>query len=427
MKQQHEEAELEELAVETELAERREYGALHEAPIREKSSRAPSETAPSQSAPGQTDLVEPAADAEPQTHSEPQTMAELLADAEREFPKVRDGDVVDARVERVDADEILVDIGGVTEGVIPAREMGGAAVAPGEIVVATVIRSAGPDGRAVLSLRRARRERRWREMQQKLESGEVIEAPVIEVNRGGLVVDVGMRGFIPLSQLSSPDDVASQLGRRLYVKVIEVNPQRDRLILSERIAQHEMRRRRKEAAARELRVGDVLAGRVTRVAPFGLFVDVGVAEGLVHRSELGWAKVASPSAHHVGEEVRVVVTSVDPERGRISLSMKQLQQDPWSRVGTEFRVGDELDAVITKLMPFGAFARVDEGLEGLIHISELAPHRVTAPEQVVSEGERRRVRIVGIDSERRRLSLSLRQVSGESGENGNGRQTTSGA
>jgi small subunit ribosomal protein S1 len=421
VKQQHEEAELEDRPLDADLEEQSVDAALQEqsvdAVLEERG-----ESATLQGSPIENDVVERAPGAEPQT------MAELLADADREFAKVRDGDVVEARVERVDADEILVDIGGVTEGVVPAREMGGAAVVPGEIVVATVMRSAGPDGRAVLSLRRARRERRWREMQQKLESGEVIEAPVIEVNRGGLVVDVGMRGFIPLSQLSSPDEVASQLGRRLYVKVIEVNPQRDRLILSERIAQHEMRRRRKEAAARELNVGDVLTGRVTRVAPFGLFVDVGVAEGLVHRSELGWAKVASPAAHHVGEEVRVVVTSVDPDRGRISLSMKQLQEDPWARVGTELRVGDELDAVITKLMPFGAFARVREGLEGLIHISELAPHRVTGPEQVVSEGERRRVRIVGIDSERRRLSLSLRQVSGESATNGNGRaSTTSGA
>jgi small subunit ribosomal protein S1 len=365
------------------------------------------------------------ADVEEQlAEEEPQTMAELLADAERELAALRDGQVVDARVVRVDPDEILVDIEGIAEGVIPEREMGGVNVSAGESVVATVVNPAGPDGRVVLSLRRARRERRWREMQEKLQSGEIVDAPVVEVNRGGAVVDVGIRGFVPLSQLASPEEVGDLLGRRLQVKVIEVNPQRDRLILSQRLAEHELRRRRKEQASRELRVGETFNGRVTRVAPFGIFVDIGLAEGLVHRSELAWSKVASPSSYQVGEEVRVVVSGVDPERGRISLSMKQLQEDPWARVGTELRLGDEVDATITKLMPFGAFARLREGLEGLIHISELAPHRVAETAEVVREGERRRVRIVGIDAERRRLSLSLRQVTERTTPDG-GRQSTS--
>lgn len=275
--------------------------------------------------------------------------------------------------------------------------------------------------------RSPRMDPRWQELAERQQRGELLEAAVIEVNRGGAVVDVGLPGFVPLSQLTSvgaiqrqpeggpstgvPEALRALRGRTLSLQVIEVDPGRNRLILSEKAALQEVRRRRKATAARELAVGDVLEGTVTHMTGFGLFVDVGIADGLVHRSEITWNKAVNPMAvHAVGDEVRVLVTGVDPERRRISLSIKQLSEDPWARVAADLGVGTDVDAVITRLMPFGAFARIADGLEGLIHISELADHRVTEPADVVAVGDETRVRVVGVDHERRRLSLSIRQA-----------------
>lgn len=255
-------------------------------------------------------------------------------------------------------------------------------------------------------------------------SGEVSEVSVVEANRGGVVVDVGLRGFVPLSQLVSvgavdrpadpggvPEALKALVGRRLHVKVLEVDPKRNRLILSEKAAAQQIRRRRKAQAAAELHEGDVLEGTVTQVAGFGLFVDVGMADGLVHRSEVTWDKAADPlGIHKVGDKVRVKVIGIDRERDRISLSIRQLEEDPWSRVGIDIVAGRDLDATITRIMPFGAFARIADGLEGLVHVSELAGHRVVDPSEVVHVGEAVRVRVVGVDPERRRLSLSIRQA-----------------
>lgn len=271
-----------------------------------------------------------------------------------------------------------------------------------------------------------RRDPRWGELVEQRERGELLQAPVVEVNRGGAVVDVGLRGFVPLSQLTSvgaleradlaapariPEGLRALVGRVLTLKVLEVDPQRDRLVLSEKAAALEQRRQRKARAAAELRPGEVLEGTVTHITGFGLFVDVGIADGLVHRSEITWDKAVNPMAvHAVGDTVRVVVTGVDPGRERISLSIKRLTPDPWDLVAARFSVGTEADAVITRLMPFGAFARLADGLEGLVHISELAGQRVTQPSDVVAVGDQVRVRVVGVDDERRRLSLSIRQA-----------------
>jgi small subunit ribosomal protein S1 len=294
----------------------------------------------------------------------------------------------------------------------------------GDTIMAFVERAEGPEGQAVLSLRKARRERRWLRLKEMERSGEVSEAPVVDANRGGVVADVGLRGFVPLSQLSSigaidrpddpnqvPDALRDLVGRKIQVKVLEVDPKRNRLILSEKAAAQEVRRRRKAQAAAELHEGDTLEGTVTQVAGFGLFVDIGAAEGLVHRSEITWDKGLNPlTVHKVGDRVNVKVIGVDRERDRISLSIRQLASDPWSLVGTDVRMGEDVDATITKLMPFGAFARIAEGLEGLIHVSELAMDRVADPSEVVKVGDRVKVRVVGIDPDRRRLSLSIRQA-----------------
>ena len=373
------------------------------------------------------------------TNGGPQTMAELLAGAEedeRSLRPLRSGDTVEGTVAGISGDEVLVDLGGRSAGVLSLREANaalGAPLEPGDSVLALVVQPEGPQGNAVLSLRRARRARRWRELAQLQTSGEVIEAPVVEANRGGVVVDVGVRGFVPLSQLASlgalerptegaaaPESVRALVGKGLTLKVIEVDERRDRLILSEKAALQEQRRQRKARAAAQLQVGNVLEGTVTHVTGFGLFVDVGIADGLVHRSEITWDKGRNPLAlHRVGDHVRVVVTAIDPEKERISLSIKRLADDPWTRVGSAFVEGGLYEARITRLMAFGAFARIAEGLEGLIHVSELAPHRVAEPADAVQVGDLVRVKIVGIEPERRRLSLSIRQAEGQNSPNPN--------
>jgi small subunit ribosomal protein S1 len=361
---------------------------------------------------------------------EAETMEELLAgieEDERALRPLRPGEVVEGVVASVSGDEALVDLGGRSAGVLSLREATGEGtdVAVGDRVVAAVVHPEGPDGRVVLSTRRARSRRQWTRMTELMTSDEVVEAQVVEANRGGLVVDVGLRGFVPLSQLMSvgsltatergsvPDALGAYVGKRLPLKVIEADQRRDRLILSEKAAAQQLRRRRKEEASSELTEGQVLDGKVASVTTFGVFVDVGAADGLVHRSEITWDKGIEPTTlYHPGDPVRVLVTGVDRERGRISLSIKRLDEDPWASAVRELAIGTEVDATITRVMPYGAFARVPLGIEGLIHISEIALRRITTPAEVVRPGDLVRVRVVAIDPDRRRLSLSMRQAAG---------------
>jgi small subunit ribosomal protein S1 len=256
-------------------------------------------------------------------------------------------------------------------------------------------------------------------------TGDVVEAAVVEANRGGLVVDLGLRGFVPLSQLASvgsltateratvPDALRAYVGKRLPLRVIEADQRRDRLILSEKAAAQQLRRRRKEEASSELKEGQVVEGKVASVTTFGIFVNVGAADGLVHRSEITWDKGIEPTTlYHPGDPVRVLVTGVERERGRISLSIKRLEEDPWARAVHQLAIGSEVEATVTRVMPYGAFARVPTGIEGLIHISEIALRRITSPAEVVRPGDVVRVRVVAIDPDRCRLSLSMRQAAG---------------
>jgi small subunit ribosomal protein S1 len=358
-----------------------------------------------------------------------ETMEELLAgieEDERALRPLRSGEVVEGVVASVSGDEALVDLGGRSAGVLSLREASGEGtdVAVGDRVVAAVVQPEGPDGRVVLSARRARSRRQWARMSELVKSGEVVDAEVVEANRGGLVVDMGLRGFVPLSQLASvgklggreaepPDWLRDYIGKRLPLKVIEADQRRDRLILSQKAAAQQLRRRRKAEASSQLEEGQVLDGTVASVTTFGVFVDVGSADGLVHRSEITWDKGVDPtSLYRPGDGVRVLVTGVDRERSRISLSMKRLEEDPWVRATRELAVGTDVDATVTRVMTYGAFARVITGVEGLIHISEIAPRRIASPAEVVHPGDLVRVRVVAIDPERRRLSLSIRQAAG---------------
>lgn len=353
---------------------------------------------------------------------DPETMEELLASEthERSLRPPRAGETVEGTVAAISGDEATIDLGDRPAGVIPVREAGSEQLQVGESVAATVLQPEGPDGRVVLTLRRGRSRRQWQRMEELRESGELVDAQVVEANRGGVVVDVGMRGFVPLSQLGSvgaidtsegtiPEPVRALVGKWLRLRVLEVDPKRDRLILSEKAATQKLRRERKAQGTATLKEGDILEGSVVSVASYGVFVDVGVADGLVHRSEMTWEKGVEPtSLFSVGQRVRVMVVAVDRERQRISLSIKRLGDDPWERFTNAVRPGQTVAATVTRVMPYGAFAKVADGVEGLVHVSELAAHRVADPNDVVRVGDALQVKIVAIDTDRRRLSLSAR-------------------
>ena len=377
----------------------------------------------------------PAAEPEPEPAGpEPSTMAELLAEQDADIRSFKHGDVVEGTVVRIDRDEILVDIGAKSEGVVSNRELYGrnAESAPtlaiGDTVLVYVLQPESPEGHAVLSLRRAGLERKWRAMQGQFEAGVIIEAPVIDHNKGGLIVDCGIRGFVPISQIvdfprrpqnEQPRDAAQEIaeklqpyvGRRLRLKILEVNRKANRLILSEKVALYEERREKRDELFSSLQVGQKVTGSVRSIAPFGVFIDLGGIDGLVHKSELSWNKVNNPEAgYKVGDEVEAEVIDINHERGRISLSIRRLQPDPWHSTVADFRVGDVIDGTVTKLVNFGAFVRVRDGLEGLIHISELSHQRVAHPGDVVREGQTLKLKIISLDSERHRLGLSLKQA-----------------
>ncbi|HEY4945922.1 MAG TPA: 30S ribosomal protein S1 [Candidatus Limnocylindrales bacterium] len=365
---------------------------------------------------------------------EPSTMEELLAEQDTDIRSFKHGDVVEGAIVRIDKDEILVDIGAKSEGVVSNRELYGRnaesspVLAVGDVVLVYVLQPESPEGHVVLSLRRAGLERKWRSMQEQFETGVIIEAPVIDHNKGGLIVDCGIRGFVPISQIvdfprrpqnEQPRDAAQEIaeklqpyvGRRLRLKILEVNRKANRLILSEKVALYEERREKRDELFSSLQVGQKVKGNIRSIAPFGVFVDLGGIDGLVHKSELSWNKVNNPEAgYKVGEEVEAEVIDINHERGRISLSIRRLQPDPWHSTVADFKVGEVIDGTVTKLVNFGAFVRVRDGLEGLIHISELSHQRVAHPGDVVREGQTIKLKIISLDSERHRLGLSLKQA-----------------
>ena len=378
----------------------------------------------------------PSAEAAPvvDDRPEPTTMEELLSEQTDEIRSLKHGDVVEGQVVRIDKDEILVDIGAKSEGVVSNRELYGRNTETqpqldiGDTVLVYVLQPESNEGHAVLSLRRAGLERKWRSMQEQLDAGVIIEAPVIDHNKGGLIVDCGIRGFVPISQIvdfprrpqnEQPRDAAQEIaeklqpyvGRKLRLKILEVNRKANRLILSEKVALYEERREKRDELFSSLQVGQKVTGSVRSIAPFGVFVDLGGIDGLVHKSELSWNKVNNPEAgYRVGEEVEAEVIDINHERGRISLSIRRLQPDPWASTVADLKVGDVIEGVVTKIVNFGAFVRVRDGLEGLIHISELSHQRVAHPGDVVHESQKLDLKVISLDSERHRLGLSLKQA-----------------
>jgi small subunit ribosomal protein S1 len=345
---------------------------------------------------------------------------ELVPDYEASFPEINEGEVVHGTVVRVDKDEVLVDIGYKSEGVIPVAELTirrsvnpADEVAVGEEVDALVLTKEDADGRLILSKKRARFELAWKKIEGAAESGEPVVGKVIEVVKGGLILDLGVRGFLPASlvDIRRVQDLEEFLGRELRCKVIELNRSRNNVVLSRRAVLEDERKEMRQAILDRLSPGDVIEGQISNIVDFGAFVDLDGMDGLIHISELSWSHVNHPSeVLEIGQTVKVKVLDIDRDRQRISLGLKQTQADPWQQVVDSYGEGDVVEGRVAKVVTFGAFVEILPGVEGLVHISELAPHHVENPREIVSQGQAVNVRILEIDGERRRLSLSLKRV-----------------
>jgi len=348
---------------------------------------------------------------------------ELAKAYEETIKSFEEGDIVAGKVVQVDKDEVLLDIGYKSEGVIPARELTikhdidpRQVVQIGEEIEALVTQKEDKEGRLILSKKKAQYERAWGQIEKVMNDDGVVNGTVIEVVKGGLIVDIGLRGFLPASlvDLRRVRDLHPFVGKKIEAKIIELDRNRNNVVLSRRKYLEEAQSEGRKKFLEELQRGEVRKGSISSIVNFGAFVDLGGVDGLVHVSELSWRHVEHPSeVVQVGQEVEVEVLDVDLERERISLSLKKTQEDPWRQFARLHQPGEIIEGQVTKLVPFGAFVRVADGVEGLVHISELADRHVDTAEQVVAVNENVKVKIIEVDSERRRISLSIKQASTE--------------
>jgi len=348
---------------------------------------------------------------------------DFAAAIDRTVFEFKEGDIVAGTVVRVDPDEALIDIGYKTEGVIPANELSirnsanpADVVSVGDQIEALVLQKEDENGRLVLSKKRAQYERAWGRIEQVMEEGGSVSGPVIEVVKGGLIVDIGLRGFLPASlvDLRRVRDLHPFVGETIEAKVIELDKNRNNVVLSRRAYLEEAQAEQRQAFLSDLQPADLRDGVVSSVVNFGAFVDLGGMDGLVHVSELSWQHVSHPSeVVTVGDKVQVRVLEVDRDRERISLSIRQTQEDPWDRFVRETEPGAVIDGEVTKTVPFGAFVSVGDGVEGLVHVSEIAGHHVESPELELSIGQHVKVKVTEVDADRRRVSLSIKQASPE--------------
>ena len=336
-----------------------------------------------------------------------------------------EGDLIDGTVVKIEHDEVLVDIGFKSEGVIPARELSirkdadpSEVVNLGDKIEALVLQKEDKDGRLVLSKKRAEYERAWIQVEDKFKAGEVVTGEVIEVVKGGLILDIGLRGFLPASlvDLRRVKDLSAYLGTEIEARVIEMDRNRNNVVLSRRVLLEEGRKNERAEILEKLSKGMRLKGTVSSIVDFGAFVDLGGIDGLIHISELSWSHVNHPSeVVKVGEEVEVEVLDVDLQRERISLGLKQTTEDPWTKLVETYPVGTVVDGKVTKIVPFGAFIELGANVEGLVHISEMAMKHIDSPAQVVHVGDTVKVKVMDVNVERRRISLSMKAAAEELG------------
>jgi small subunit ribosomal protein S1 len=345
---------------------------------------------------------------------------DFLAAIEGTIKNFNDGDLVSGIVVQIDREEVLLDIGYKTEGVIPSRELSirhdvdpSELVKVGDRVEALVLQKEDKEGRLILSKKRAQYEQAWGDVEGKKERDEVVTGTVIEVVKGGLIVDIGLRGFLPASlvEMRRVRDLTPYIGQQVECRIIELDKNRNNVVLSRRAFLEQSQSASRTTFLNQLQKGQVRSGVISSIVNFGAFVDLGGVDGLVHVSELSWKHIDHPSeVVEVGDEVTVEVLEVDFERERVSLSLKATKEDPWQAFARTNSINQVVNGEVTKLVPFGAFIKVFEGIEGLVHISELAERHVEIPEQVVQVGDKLFVKIIDIDLERRRISLSLKQA-----------------
>ncbi len=336
-----------------------------------------------------------------------------------------EGDLIDGTVVKIEHDEVLVDIGFKSEGVIPARELSirkdadpSEVVNLGDKLEALVLQKEDKDGRLILSKKRAEYERAWIQVEDKFKAGEVVTGEVIEVVKGGLILDIGLRGFLPASlvDLRRVKDLSAYLGTEIEARVIEMDRNRNNVVLSRRVLLEEGRKNERAEILEKLSKGMRLKGTVSSIVDFGAFVDLGGIDGLIHISELSWSHVNHPSeVVKVGEEVEVEVLDVDLQRERISLGLKQTTEDPWTKLVETYPVGTVVEGKVTKIVPFGAFIELGANVEGLVHISEMAQKHIDSPAQVVHVGDAVNVKVMDVNVERRRISLSMKAAAEELG------------
>jgi small subunit ribosomal protein S1 len=358
--------------------------------------------------------------ATPEPEGEDYTPEELVRAMEASLRDFKDGDIMEGVVVKIDRDEILLDIGYKSEGVIPSKELSirhdvdpNEVVKVGDRIEALVLQKEDKEGRLILSKKRAQYERAWGRIEETMASGQTIEGPVIEVVKGGLILDIGLRGFLPASlvDLRRVRDLQPYIGTELECKIIELDRNRNNVVLSRRAFLEESQSEGRKKFLENLQKGERRKGTVSSIVNFGAFVDLGGVDGLVHVSELSWKHVDHPSeVVAVGQEVEVQVLDVELDRERVSLSLKATQEDPWKEFERMHKAGEVIAGQVTKLVPFGAFVRVAQGIEGLVHISELSHDHVDTPESVLSVGDEVQVKVVDVDVSRRRVSLSMRQV-----------------
>jgi small subunit ribosomal protein S1 len=345
---------------------------------------------------------------------------DFLAAVDETIKYFGDGDLVSGTIVKVDRDEVLLDIGYKTEGVIPSRELSikhdvdpNEVVSVGDEVEALVLQKEDKEGRLILSKKRAQYERAWGKIETIKEEDGVVSGTVIEVVKGGLILDIGLRGFLPASlvEMRRVRDLQPYVGKELEAKIIELDKNRNNVVLSRRAWLEQTQSEVRTSFLKQLARGQIRTGVVSSTVNFGAFVDLGGVDGLVHVSELSWKHIDHPTeVVEIGQEVTVEVLDIDMERERVSLSLKATQEDPWQHFARTHGLGQVVPGKVTKLVPFGAFVRVEDGIEGLVHISELAERHVEIPEQVVQVGDEIFVKVIDVDLERRRISLSLKQA-----------------
>lgn len=348
------------------------------------------------------------------------TSDDFLAEVEKTLKFFNDGDLIEGTVVKIDRDEVLLDVGYKTEGVIPSRELSikhdvdpNEVVNVGDGIEALVLQKEDKEGRLILSKKRAQYERAWGDVEKIKEADGVVTGSVIEVVKGGLIVDIGLRGFLPASliELRRVRDLTPYLGQEIEAKILELDKNRNNVVLSRRALLEQSQSETRSSFLTNLEKGQIRKGVVSSIVNFGAFIDLGGVDGLVHVSELSWKHIEHASeVVEVGQEVTVEVLEVDMDRERVSLSLKATQEDPWQVFARTHAIGQIAPGSVTKLVPFGAFVRVADGIEGLVHISELSDKHIELAEQVVSSGQQVFVKIIDIDLERRRISLSLKQA-----------------